>query len=51
VPESVLYPAQSWPSEERYNKKYRQLAARFIDNFHKFAPEVPPEVRAAGPQL
>jgi phosphoenolpyruvate carboxykinase (ATP) len=51
VPESVLYPAQSWPSEEHYNKKYRQLAARFIDNFHKFAPEVPPEVRAAGPQL
>lgn len=36
VPESVLYPASSWPSEEAYMKRYRSLASRFIDNFKKF---------------
>jgi phosphoenolpyruvate carboxykinase (ATP) len=51
VPESVLYPAESWPSKEAYMDKYRQLAARFIDNFKKFAPACPPEVREAGPKL
>ena len=51
VPESVLYPAQSWPREEEYWKKYRQLAARYVDNFKKFAPDCPPEVAAAGPKL
>jgi phosphoenolpyruvate carboxykinase (ATP) len=51
VPESVLYPAQSWPREEEYWKKYRQLAARYIDNFKKFAPDCPPEVTAVGPRL
>jgi phosphoenolpyruvate carboxykinase (ATP) len=51
VPESVLYPAESWPSEKEYWAKYRQLATRYIDNFKKFAPECPPEVLAAGPKL
>ncbi len=51
VPESVLYPAESWPSKDAYNNKYRQLAARFIDNFKKFAPECPPEIREAGPKI
>jgi phosphoenolpyruvate carboxykinase (ATP) len=51
VPEEVLYPAQSWPSETEYWDKYHQLATRYIDNFKKFAPECPPEVRAAGPRL
>lgn len=51
VPESVLYPAQSWPSEDEYWHKYRQLATRYIDNFKKYAPECPPEVVAAGPKI
>jgi phosphoenolpyruvate carboxykinase (ATP) len=51
VPESVLFPAESWPSKDAYNDKYRQLAARFIGNFKKFATECPPEVREAGPKL
>ena len=51
VPDEVLYPAESWPSQEDYWNKYRQLAARFIDNFKKFAPECTPEVRAAGPKI
>lgn len=51
VPDEVLRPASSWGSEEEYKAKYRQLAARFIDNFRKFAPECPPEVVEAGPDI
>jgi len=51
VPEEVLYPAQRWPSEDEYWHKYKQLAARFIDNFKKFAPACPPEVIEAGPKI
>jgi phosphoenolpyruvate carboxykinase (ATP) len=51
VPEDVLYPAESWPSKDEYDDKYKQLAARFIDNFKKFAPECPSEVREAGPKI
>ncbi len=50
VPEDVLYPAQAWSSEKDYMSKYRSLAARFVDNFKKYAPECPPEVREAGPK-
>jgi phosphoenolpyruvate carboxykinase (ATP) len=51
VPDEVLVPSSRWPSEEEYWRKYRQLASRFQDNFAKFAPDVPPEVREAGPRL
>src|SRR5574341_117837 len=51
VPENVLYPARSWPSEDEYWKKYRQLAMRFVGNFKRFAPETAPEVAAAGPKV
>jgi phosphoenolpyruvate carboxykinase (ATP) len=51
VPESVLYPAESWPSQDEYDSKYRQLAARFVDNFKKFAEDCPTEVSEAGPLI
>lgn len=51
VPEEVLDPASSWPSEEEYMLKYRQLVSRFIDNFRKFAPECPAVIVEAGPKL
>jgi phosphoenolpyruvate carboxykinase (ATP) len=51
VPEEVLFPAEAWPSKETYTDKYRQLAARFIDNYRKFAPDSPPEIQKAGPKL
>ncbi|HHH82466.1 MAG TPA: phosphoenolpyruvate carboxykinase (ATP) [Chloroflexi bacterium] len=51
VPDEVLNPAESWPSEAEYMDKYRQLATRFIDNFRKFAPDCPPEIGEAGPHL
>jgi phosphoenolpyruvate carboxykinase (ATP) len=36
VPDHVLDPASSWPNRDLYFQRYRQLAARFIDNFKKF---------------
>jgi phosphoenolpyruvate carboxykinase (ATP) len=50
VPVHVLNPQQSWTDKEYYMQKYRELASRFIENFKKFEPGCPPEVRAAGPK-
>jgi phosphoenolpyruvate carboxykinase (ATP) len=51
VPDSVLDPASSWPDREEYMKRYRSLAARFIENFKKFEDQTPPEVINAGPKI
>ena len=51
IPDSVLYPSSSWPSKEAYMKRYRSLAARFIDNFKKFADNCPVEVINSGPTI
>jgi len=51
VPENVLNPASSWPNQDAYIKRYRGLAARFIDNFKRFEDGSPPEVVAAGPKI
>ena len=51
VPERVLDPSSSWPSEEAYMKRYRSLASRFVDNFKRYALEAPPEVQASGPRI
>lgn len=51
VPDAVLNPAASWPSRAEYMKKYRELAARFIDNFHKFTDHAAvKELEVAGPK-
>ena len=51
VPDQVLDPATSWPNRELYVQRYRQLAARFIDNFKKFDTVEAREVEKAGPRL
>jgi len=51
VPPEILNPAGTWSSPAGYMDKYRQLAARFIENFKKFEDACPPEVIAAGPRL
>ena len=47
----LLRPGWSWPSEEEYHERRRELAARYIGNFRKFEDECPPELVAAGPHL
>jgi len=51
VPDNVLDPATSWPNRDLYFQRYRQLAARFIDNFKKFDTAEAREVEKAGPKL
>jgi phosphoenolpyruvate carboxykinase (ATP) len=50
VPEGILQPASSWDSPETYMQRYRELAARYIDNFRKFEAGIPAEIAAAGPR-
>ena len=51
VPDDVLRPWSSWPNREEYNKKYKQLAQKFIENFKKFEDGTPQEVIDAGPKV
>jgi phosphoenolpyruvate carboxykinase (ATP) len=51
IPDSVLNPAEAWPNKAVYLDRYRQLAARFIQNFKKFQAQCPPEVRTGGPTI
>ncbi|HEY5982401.1 MAG TPA: phosphoenolpyruvate carboxykinase (ATP), partial [Anaerolineales bacterium] len=51
VPDDVLEPSASWSSKKEYDKKYRQLAARFVENFKKFEDGVSTAVLESGPKL
>ena len=51
VPDDVLDPSSSWSDRREYDKKYRQLAQRFIENFGKFTEGTPQEVVDAGPKV
>jgi phosphoenolpyruvate carboxykinase (ATP) len=51
IPDEVLDPSKAWPDKDEYSRKYRQLAARFIENFKKFEEGCPPEVIEAGPKI
>jgi phosphoenolpyruvate carboxykinase (ATP) len=51
VPADVLDPAGSWPNKKEYNKRYRDLAARFIENFKKFETQSNTEIVDAGPHI
>jgi phosphoenolpyruvate carboxykinase (ATP) len=51
VPDNVLEPWSSWPSRAEYDKKYKDLAQRFSENFKKFEDKTPREVIDAGPKV
>ena len=51
VPAEVLSPASSWGDKKEYDRRYRDLAMRFKENFAKFADNTPPEVVEAGPKV
>jgi phosphoenolpyruvate carboxykinase (ATP) len=51
IPDILLHPAKSWPSEAEYEKKYEELVVRFNNNFKQFEEMVSPEVLASGPHL
>jgi phosphoenolpyruvate carboxykinase (ATP) len=50
VPPEVLQPRNTWADKSAYDRKARELASRFTENFKQFASAVDPEVVAAGPR-
>jgi phosphoenolpyruvate carboxykinase (ATP) len=50
VESSVLEPRNTWADKDAYDKKYHELAEKFIKNFTKYA-DVAPELVAAGPKV
>jgi phosphoenolpyruvate carboxykinase (ATP) len=51
IPAGILDPASSWPSKDGYLDRYRQLATKFVENFRRFEPRCPVEIRVAGPRI
>ncbi|MDQ1557876.1 MAG: phosphoenolpyruvate carboxykinase [Pyrinomonadaceae bacterium] len=50
VPAEVLSPRNTWKDPEAYDRKAKELAGRFNQNFTKYADGVSPEVRAVAPK-
>jgi len=51
VPASVLDPRGTWADGDAYDRQAQRLAKMFADNFAKFADQVDPAIRAAGPRV
>jgi phosphoenolpyruvate carboxykinase (ATP) len=51
VPDEVLSPSSSWTDKKEYDRRYKDLARRFQENFAKFADSTPQEVIDAGPKV
>jgi len=51
VPAEVLSPSSSWGDKKEYDRRYKDLAMRFKENFAKFTDNTPPEVVEAGPKV
>jgi phosphoenolpyruvate carboxykinase (ATP) len=48
VEDSILEPRSTWRDPEAYDRKARELADMFRENFERFA-DADPAVKAAGP--
>lgn len=51
VPNEVLNPAASWADRQEYDKRYKDLAMRFVENFKKFEEGTSQDVKEAGPKV
>jgi phosphoenolpyruvate carboxykinase (ATP) len=51
VPAEVLSPSSSWGDKKEYDRRYKDLAMRFKENFAKFADSTPEEVVESGPKV
>lgn len=51
VPPEVLQPRNTWSDKDAYDKKARELAGLFKENFEQFAGNVTPEILNAGPKV
>jgi phosphoenolpyruvate carboxykinase (ATP) len=51
VAPSLLDPRSTWRDPEAYDRKARELARMFRDNFEQFTDEAGEEIAAAGPRV
>lgn len=51
VPDEVLNPAASWGDRKEHERRYKDLAMRFKQNFGKFTEGIPQEILNAGPNV
>jgi phosphoenolpyruvate carboxykinase (ATP) len=49
VPQEILNPRNTWKDKTEYDKKARELAAQFVENFKEYESSVTKEILAAGP--
>jgi phosphoenolpyruvate carboxykinase (ATP) len=50
VPARLLQPRATWSDPDDYDRTARRLARMFAENFERFAGDVGPEIREAGPR-
>lgn len=51
VPSEILFPKNTWKDKAAYDVKAKELAARFVKNFEKFAKDAGSDVVSAGPKI
>lgn len=51
VPEHILDPRNTWEDKEAYDVQSRELAARFVKNFEKYASFADHEILSASPNI
>lgn len=51
VPTDMLIPRNTWEDKTAYDKQAEELAKMFVDNFASKYPDMPEEIRKAGPML
>ena len=50
VPAKILDPRNLWADEDAYEQAATTLAKAFYDNFTRKYPDMPEEIKKAGPQ-
>jgi phosphoenolpyruvate carboxykinase (ATP) len=51
IPAEILDPRNTWEDPAAYDRQARELAARFIHNFEKYAAQTPPEILDSAPKF
>lgn len=51
IPDDILTPRNTWNDPEAYDKKAKQLAKMFAENFEQFRDQASEEIVNAGPTV
>ncbi len=51
VPDSILFPRNTWEEKTKYDEKADQLARAFVENFERFKDHATEEILAAAPKV